>query len=118
MGREWLLKRLLMEVILYSELEEFELVDSRIRNIRRSFRDLLAVEPYNRAKPFLSIIKQINSAGNTANNSGHNLSVLLESLFNFLPAEQEDLQAMLFYAWLKSKAAKKSFYEVLLEIVS
>jgi hypothetical protein len=31
--------------------------------------------------------------------------------------EQEDIQAMTFYAWLKSKMYKQPYYEVLLEMV-
>ena len=31
--------------------------------------------------------------------------------------EQEDLQAMAFYAWIKAKVYKKDYYQVLLETV-
>ena len=34
-----------------------------------------------------------------------------------VPEEQEDLQAMAFYAWIKSKALRRNYYEVLLEVV-
>jgi hypothetical protein len=36
---------------------------------------------------------------------------------DFVPYEQEDIQAMAFYAWLKSKATQKDFYTTLLGLI-
>ena len=41
----------------------------------------------------------------------------LESELTFIPEEEEDLQAMAFYAWIKSKVLKSDFYEELLRTV-
>ena len=35
----------------------------------------------------------------------------------FLTFEEEDIQEVFFYAWLKSKALKRPYYEVLLEML-
>jgi hypothetical protein len=42
----------------------------------------------------------------------------VDTSFVFLPAKQEDLQSMGFYAWLKSKMMKRNYYEVLLELAN
>ena len=34
-----------------------------------------------------------------------------------LPGDREDIQAITFFCWLKSKMVKRPYYEVLLEIV-
>ena len=40
----------------------------------------------------------------------------VDASLEFLPFEEEDLQAVSFYAWLKSKMLKKSYYEALLQL--
>ena len=50
--------------------------------------------------------------------SGEVFATQAEQKFHFLPIEQEDLQAISFYAWLKSKVVKKDYYPVLLDLVS
>ena len=47
-----------------------------------------------------------------------NISDQLETDLDWIPFEQEDLQAILFYSWLKSKLLRKDKYEVLLEVVN
>jgi hypothetical protein len=42
---------------------------------------------------------------------------LVESSFEWVPFEQEDIQAVSFYAWLKSKMQRKNYYGILMELV-
>lgn len=42
----------------------------------------------------------------------------VETSFEWIEKEKEDLQAMSYYAWLKSKMTKRDFYEVLLELIT
>jgi len=42
----------------------------------------------------------------------------VEDAFEYLPMEQENIQEVNFYAWLKSKMVKKYYYEVLLELIN
>lgn len=114
MGKEWVLKKTLMEVLLYIELEEWSLVDSRLRYVRRSYRQLLQQEQYRRVNTYLSFLRQVSLR--TDSDFGQ-MQVQLEQAFDWIPMEYEDLQAVGFYAWLKARLHKRSNYEVLLELL-
>ena len=112
MGIEWVFKKNMMEVILYYDLDHIGLCESRIRSIERTYQHLKGNPIYNRAFVFLSLIKSF-----ILNVEHEDLSNKIETSFDWLPKEEEDLQAISFYSWLKSKIQKKSFYDTLLEIV-
>ncbi|MBD79813.1 MAG: hypothetical protein CL840_12940 [Crocinitomicaceae bacterium] len=115
MGREWVMKKNIMEVILYIELEEFSLVDSRIRYLHRSFRDILHLDKYRRVATYIKFLRKIANSTLTINELS--LEEEVEDSFEWIPFETEDIQAIAFYAWLKSKIQKRGNYEVLLELI-
>ena len=43
---------------------------------------------------------------------------LIDRELEFVPVEQEDLQSISFYAWLKARILKRRYYEVLLELTA
>ncbi len=115
MGEEWLLKQKMIELLIVHELGEVDLFESRERAIQRKFKSLLKQEKYQRAKAFLSLTK-----------SYHNrlyeidldlLAKKTEVSWTWLPKEQEDLQAMMFYAWLKSKVVGQPCFDTLRGLV-
>lgn len=115
MGREWVLKKALMEVILFIELEMNDLVDSRIRYVQRSFRDLFDLPVYQRVKMFVRFMKLISK--NPTPDQVESIKEELEKSFTWVPFEQEDLQAVGFYAWLKGRLNNKNSYQMLLELI-
>ncbi|PJA08730.1 MAG: hypothetical protein COX70_02975, partial [Flavobacteriales bacterium CG_4_10_14_0_2_um_filter_32_8] len=42
----------------------------------------------------------------------------IENTLVKIPVEQEDLQAIAFYSWLKAKMTKSNYYDVLLNIAN
>lgn len=115
MGAEWAMKRALIETIIYFELGEFDLVDSRITYLRRQFRPLFQQPVYQRVKEYLQCIELLSHAKNQQ--EAQQLQEEMKSVFEQIPADMEDLQAMAFYAWLKAKALGRDTYEVVLEVV-
>ena len=115
MGAEWVMKKNLMEVILFMELEEFSLVDSRIRHIRFSFRKMLEEPRYQRVSKYLSFLQKISYQPQGA--EFDKMEESIEKSFEWIPIEYEDLQAMAFYAWLKSKLTRQKHYDVLLQLI-
>ncbi|MCB1177909.1 MAG: hypothetical protein H6586_04350 [Flavobacteriales bacterium] len=114
MGVEWVLKRNLMEVLLFIELGFDDLVESRIRSIERNYADLKMHPIYKKAFNYLVLLKDY------LNNNQDNPSKLHEEMLKrleFVPYEQEDIQAMAFYAWIKSKAIRQNFYPTLLGLI-
>ena len=55
MGREWVMKKLLMEIIAHFDMENYDLCENLVRSIQNRFRDLLNTEKYARAKDFIKI---------------------------------------------------------------
>jgi len=115
MGQEWVLKKLLLEAINFYELSYEDLALEKIKTIERNFKPLMEQDPHKRAFHFLTLFKKIIQ--NPEIVSSKAFINLVENTFTFLPHEEEDLQAMAFYAWLKSKMMRREFYDVLLEVV-
>lgn len=113
MGREWVMKKQLMEVLLYAELNFIDLYESRVRAFKRKYK-LFETHPiYYRVFGFLKAIELVVQFPRQDQSS---LQENMEKHLVFLEKDEEDLQAMIFYSWLKAKANKADFYPTLLEL--
>jgi hypothetical protein len=115
MGREWVLKKNIIECINQFELGNHDLVENRIKSMLRNFKDLFERKVYKRIKTFLLLVDRLNENPLIATTLDFRKEV--EESFDFIETEREDLQAMAFYGWLKSKMERKDYYEALLELV-
>lgn len=115
MGIEWLLKRDLMTVLLHNDSGDKDLAESKIKSIERKYVQLFQQERYKRAKTFLTIIKQVVYSEELINMT--ELEKKVEVSWEWVPYEEKDLQAMMFYAWLRGKILKISFYNSLVDLV-
>jgi hypothetical protein len=115
LGREWVFKKQIMEVIIQAELRNDDIVLNRIRALERASKAMFDHPLYARAKAFLELIKLLVTDPFKFEKQETRLRI--EKQLITVPEEQEDLQAMTFYAWLKSKYVNRRFYEVLLETV-
>jgi hypothetical protein len=114
MGKEWVLKKNMGELIIQIELNNPELAINKIRTIERSFKELLAQEAYRNVKGYLTVLKELLNQPELVEH--REFMQLIEGALNFVPAEQEDLQAMSFYAWVRARMLKRPYYDVLLEL--
>ncbi len=116
MGREWVLKKNIIECISQFELGHSDLVESRLKSIHRNFNDLFQQAIYKRVEVFLLLVKRLNNQPHLASSKAFKEEV--DKSFLFIEAEKEDIQAMSFYGWLKSKMENRKYYEVVLELVN
>ncbi|MBL4594074.1 MAG: hypothetical protein JKX68_09700 [Flavobacteriales bacterium] len=116
MGIEWVMKKNMIEIMVQYELENFEIALNRIRSFEHNFAKLFNHPIYKRAKQFMQTVKVI--INNPDNLKDEEFLKQIQSTLVKTPAEQEDLQAMAFYAWLKSKLINKNPYDVLLDITN
>ncbi len=116
MGKEWRLKKHIIEAIFQFELGNPDLAFDRIISIERGFTALLKTRKYNKVAVFLSLIKQYLNEPLIVKTESFFEKV--EGSFDWVGAEFEDLQEMSYYAWLKSKMQSRKFYEVLLELMN
>lgn len=116
MGIEWVLKKNMIEIMIQYELENYEIALNRIRAFERSFAQLFKHPLYARANLFMQKVKIIINDPSIIKDK-----TFVDDVINQLvkiPSEQEDLQAMAYYSWLKAKMLNKNYYEVLLEIAN
>ena len=116
MGKEWVLKKNLSELIIQYEIGNDDLAMNKVRTIERNFIILFKNPAYRNVQMYLQFIKQL--LHNPSSVTQEDFFQQVDSSFVFLPSKQEDLQSMGFYAWLKSKMVKRKYYEVLLELAN
>ncbi len=116
MGREWVLKKLLVEILIQYELENSDIVESRIRLVDKNFFDFLKRPTYKQVETFLNFVKKLNNNPFVAQSK--DFIDQLENAFIFQSYAIEDIQYMTFYAWLKSKAIKESPYKTTVSMLN
>lgn len=114
MGREWVLKKNLGEIIIQYELNNEDLALNKIRAVERNFDDLLSEPSYKNVKQYLQLIKYMIEHPEAINS--HEFMKQVESRLELTSFENADIQAMSFFAWLKSKMQRRPYYHVLLEL--
>lgn len=114
MGREWTLKKSLIELIAQYELKNYDLARTKLKSIEKSFADMLKQTLYKNVNAYLYFIKQLLDNPSVKPDK---LFAKTDELFTFDPIAEEDLQEIRFYAWLKAKLLKKKYQEVLAELV-
>ncbi len=115
MGREWVLKKNLIELIAQYELKNYDLARNKLKSIEKNFADMLAQSLFQNVKAYLYFIRQMLDNPHTKPDQ---LFAQTDELFSFDPIAEEDLQEIRFYAWLKAKLLEKKYQEVLEELIS
>jgi hypothetical protein len=116
MGIEWVLKKNMIEIMIQYELENFEIALNKIRSLEKSFATLFNHPIYKRAYVFIQQIKTIINKPLIMKDKTF-IDGVISTLVK-IPSEQEDLQAMAYYSWLKAKMLNKNYYEVLLDVAN
>jgi hypothetical protein len=114
-GKEWTIKKNLIEIILYIELEAIDLVESRLKSFRRTYSDYLRQIKQERVLTYLNLVEHYYKNAEKVNSTKFKEKV--EDSFEWLEAKREDIFVMSFYAWLKSKMEQKRLYAATLELV-
>ena len=116
LGLEWLLKRDLMAILLFNDAGDKDLAESKIRSVERKYQSLFAQPRYKRVLSFLGLIRLIVYKEGSIDMQA--LEQKVQVSFDWVPRKEEDLQAMIFYAWLRGKILKKTFYESMVDLIT
>lgn len=114
MGKEWVMKKTLCEMIFYYDYGDYDIAFNRMRSIERNYKNFFKRTNNTNALSFIKLIKNFFDRPDLVSKPEFMENV--DATIEFLPFEEEDLQAVSFYAWLKSKMVKKKYYDVLLEL--
>ncbi len=98
------------------ELGNTDYVETRVKSVKRVHKSLFERPPYDRAKTFLNLLNRLNNNPFSATTS--EFYKLVGKSFEFVPKEMEDLQAMTFYGWIKSKMMNKDYYNILVKMMN
>lgn len=116
MGTEWVMRKNLIELLTHFEKGNTDLASSKIQSFKKNHKKTLQLPIYSRIKTFLGFIQDcIDKPYWVASNEYFEY---VDNTLERWPLESEDLQAMAFYCWLKSKMLKKGYYHVLVETVN
>ena len=114
-GKEWVLKKNLIEIILHIELGNINLVDSRLLSFKRQYFKYLKSINQQRVITYLSFVEDYYKKPEQVTTKAFYNKV--EQAFDWVKAEQEDIFVMSYYAWLKSKMENKPLYNTTLKLI-
>ena len=115
-GKEWVIKKNIAEIILFIEMGEFDLVESRLLSFKRSYTSYLKQINQERAIIFINLIEVYYKKPEIVTSNAFKDKV--ENSFEWIDERQEDIFVMSFYAWLKSKMESTSLYETTMQLIS
>ena len=105
-----------MEILLHTELQNDDFVESRINCLTKKHGAFLKSKTEFRILPFLKLVKQVFRNPEVANSPEFELKV--DDGLSFQALEQEDLFLMCFYAWLKSKIVNRPIYQTTSDLLA
>ncbi len=114
-GKEWVIKKNLIEILLHIELQNIDLVESRLLSFKRNYYSFLEGIDQQRAITYLNLVQDyLNAPEKVATIAFKNK---VEDSFEWIEGKQEDIFVISFYAWLKSKMEKADLYTTTLSLV-
>ena len=114
-GKEWTIKKNLIEILLHLELNSLDLFESRLLSFKRSYYQYLKNIGQERAIQYLSFVEEYYKAPENITTKAFKEKVT--NSFEWIGVHQEDIFVMSFYAWLKNKMEGKSLYKTTLDLV-
>lgn len=114
MGNIWVVKKNLMELLILIELDELDLVESRIKSFRKKHRNRLLEYNESRVLEFVKFVMIYYFKTEDVNSEDFKLKVT--QVLN-IKNKQEDIFTLSFYAWLKSKIDNTELYKTCLDYI-
>ena len=115
-GKEWVIKKNLIEIILHIELENIDLVESRLLSFKRQYFNYLKQINQERVITYLQFVERYYKKPDSIKT--RHFKNKMEAAFIWVEAKREDIFVMSFFAWLKSKIENKPLYKATLELVA
>tara|TARA_B100001287_G_scaffold133760_2_gene112631 strand:+ start:508 stop:2007 length:1500 start_codon:yes stop_codon:yes gene_type:complete len=111
MGKEWVLRKDMIKVIIMIELGHIDLADKLIKIIKNDNYSMMEKKQYRMVKPFIVLINKYLESPFEVNLS------FLDEIENLTKLDKQktfrDPRLIIYYAWLKAKFSNKKVYDVL-----
>lgn len=115
MGKIWVLKKNIIEILLLIELDKLDIVLIRLQSFKRKFSIYLSEKGEQRVLTFMRLVNRYYE--NPEEVVTQKFKDEVEDSFDWIDKEQEDIFVMSFYAWLKAKMEKEDLYKITLRLV-
>jgi hypothetical protein len=115
-GLIWTIKKNLIDILLQIDCGNINLVESRLKSFKKNyFKHLKEIDQEN-VIIYLKLVEiYYKSPEKVSSKEFYNK---VETSFNFIDKEKEDIFMMSFYAWLKAKMTKQNVYLVTLKLIN
>lgn len=113
MGREWLVRKDMILAIVQTSLGNAELSLRIINSLEKKHGDMLKTEQYRMVEPFIRLFKNYIKNPQVVNQE--DLSTFEEKIKLKKDRVFRDPRLIIFYAWMRSRYAKKDAYDILME---
>ena len=114
-GKEWVIKKNIIEILLHIELENLDLTESRLLSFKRSHYPYLTSINQQRVITYMEFVEIYYKSPETVTSKIFKDKV--ENSFNWIETQREDIFVMSFYSWLKSKMNNTELYQTTLNLV-
>lgn len=109
MGMEWCFKKELIELIIHYELGNTERSLKMCDAILKDYKGMLDQALYGRARVFIGFLRRMIKNPNEVTTPEFRADVKSAQLA--WPLQKEDVQAISFFSWLRSKMVDKPYYD-------
>ncbi len=99
-------------MVVQSELEKVDIAEQRLKYIRRNYTDLLSEPNYQRAEKFMKLVEVYFNPPEKIRTPEFIAHV--EEIRRSWQHQAEDIQAILFFCWYRSKMLGTDAYEEVL----
>ncbi|MGB5419769.1 hypothetical protein [Algibacter sp.] len=114
-GKEWVIKKNLIEILLHIELQNINLTESKLLSFKRSYYKYLKSINQARVITYLNFIEMYYK--NPENITSEAFKNKVESAFNWLETHKEDIFVISFYSFLKGKMTNTNTFKVTLSLI-
>ena len=114
-GFIWVIKKNLLEILLFIELDFMDLVESRLKSFRKKHNAHLIEHGEERITDYINLIAAYYHDKESIHSDGFEKK--LDAILN-IDNKEEDIFAISFYAWLKSKMKHESTYATCLDYIN
>lgn len=114
-GKEWVIKKHLVDILLQIELRNIDLVESRLLSFKRNHGNYLKEINQQRVLAYLGLVEDYYKSPEKIATATFKEKV--EHAFDWISKDREDIFVMSFYAWLKSKMENKNLYNTTLNLI-
>lgn len=115
-GIDWTIKKNLIEILLQIDLDNIDLVESRIRSFKRVYTNHLKSINQEKVITYLQLVEQYYKNPELVTSDEFHQKV--GKSFVWITRDKEDIFMMSFFAWLKAKMTKKDIYLVTLNLIN